>query len=53
MYAEIAFEVVGGRTPYNQTFWMSGADQTIFYGGDNLPQAHYLDFHMAYKNDFD
>lgn len=50
---EIAFEVVGGHTPYHQAFWISQMDQTILYGGDNLPQAHYLDFHIAYKTDYD
>lgn len=50
---EIAFEVVGGHSPFHQAFWISEADHTIFYGGDNLPQAHYLDFHIAYKTDYD
>lgn len=51
--SEIFFEVVGGHTPYHQAFRLSEMDQTMFYGGDNLPQAHYLDFHIAYKTDFD
>ncbi|WP_221392895.1 MBL fold metallo-hydrolase [Dyadobacter sp. NIV53] len=50
---EIYFEVVGGHTPYHQAFWISEAGQIVFYGGDNLPQAHYLDYHIAYKTDFD
>ncbi|MBE9463241.1 MBL fold metallo-hydrolase [Dyadobacter subterraneus] len=50
---EISFEVVGGHTPYHQAFWISEMDETIFYGGDNLPQAHYLDFPIAYKTDYD
>lgn len=49
---EIAYKVVGGHSPYHQVFWVSEADETIFYGGDNLPQAHYLDFHIAYKSDY-
>lgn len=51
--SEIAFEVVGGHSPFHQAFWIIEEDQTIFYGGDNLPQAHYLDFHIAYKTDYD
>lgn len=50
---EITFEVVGGHSPFHQAFWIIEEDQTIFYGGDNLPQAHYLDFHIAYKTDYD
>jgi glyoxylase-like metal-dependent hydrolase (beta-lactamase superfamily II) len=50
---EIHFEVVGGHTPYHQAFWISEMNQMIFYAGDNLPQAHYLDFHIAYKTDYD
>lgn len=49
---EIYFEVVGGHTPYHLAFWISDGDQTIFYGGDNLPQARYLDYHIAYKTDY-
>lgn len=50
---EITYEVVGGHSPFHQVFWVSEEDQTIFYGGDNLPQAHYLNFHIAYKTDYD
>ena len=50
---EIYFEVVGGHTPYHLAFRISENDQTIFYGGDNLPQAHYLDYNIAYKTDYD
>ncbi|TDE15608.1 MBL fold metallo-hydrolase [Dyadobacter psychrotolerans] len=50
---EIYFEVVDGHTPYHLAFRISEGDQTIFYGGDNLPQAHYLDYHIAYKTDYD
>ena len=49
---EIYFETVGGHTPFHQAFWIAETDQTVFYGGDNLPQAHYLDFHIAYKTDY-
>lgn len=50
---EIYYEVVGGHTPYHQAFWITYRDQTIFYGGDNLPQAHYLNYPIAYKTDYD
>ena len=50
---EIYFEVTGGHTPYHLAFWITQGDQTFFYGGDNLPQAHYLDYPIAYKTDYD
>ncbi|MCK7554039.1 MBL fold metallo-hydrolase [Chitinophaga sedimenti] len=50
---EISFQVTGGHTPFHQVFWIRGQDQTVFYGGDNLPKEGYLDPHVAYKNDDD
>ncbi len=50
---EIYFEVSGGHTPYHQEFWIEEDGQTIFYGADNLPQYHYLQSHLAFKNDYD
>lgn len=50
---EISYEVVGGHTPYMQIFRISENDETVFYGADDLPQASYLKYHLAYKSDFD
>ncbi|MGU3375196.1 MBL fold metallo-hydrolase [Chryseobacterium sp. M5A1_1a] len=50
---EISYEVVGGHTPFMQVFWVRENGETIFYGADDLPQASYLKYHLAYKSDFD
>jgi glyoxylase-like metal-dependent hydrolase (beta-lactamase superfamily II) len=49
----ITFKTVGGHTPYHQVFWLRKDGETIFYGGDNLPQYGYLRLPMSFKNDFD
>jgi len=50
---EISYEVVGGHTPFMQVFWIKENEETVFYGADDLPQASYLKYHLAYKSDFD
>lgn len=50
---EISYEVVGGHTPFMQVFWIRENGETVFYGADDLPQASYLKYHLAYKSDFD
>jgi len=50
---EIYFEVAGGHTPFMQVFWIKEAEETVFYGADDLPQESYLKYHLAYKSDFD
>ncbi|AZA85214.1 MBL fold metallo-hydrolase [Chryseobacterium lactis] len=50
---EISYEVVGGHTPFMQVFWIKDGEETAFYGADDLPQASYLKYHLAYKSDFD
>lgn len=50
---EISYEVVGGHTPFMQVFWIKENGETAFYGADDLPQASYLKYHVAYKSDFD
>lgn len=50
---EISYEVVGGHTPFMQVFWIRENEETAFYGADDLPQASYLKYHLAYKSDFD
>ncbi|WP_412850615.1 MBL fold metallo-hydrolase [Chryseobacterium sp. PMSZPI] len=50
---EISYEVVGGHTPFMQVFWIKENQETVFYGADDLPQASYLKYHLAYKSDFD
>lgn len=50
---EISYEVVGGHTPFMQVFWIKENGETAFYGADDLPQASYLKYHLAYKSDFD
>lgn len=50
---EISYEVVGGHTPFMQVFWIRENEETVFYGADDLPQASYLKYHLAYKSDFD
>ncbi|MDN3693192.1 MBL fold metallo-hydrolase [Chryseobacterium tructae] len=50
---EISYEVVGGHTPFMQVFWIKENEDTVFYGADDLPQASYLKYHLAYKSDFD
>nr|WP_315028342.1 MBL fold metallo-hydrolase [uncultured Chryseobacterium sp.] len=50
---EISYEVVGGHTPFMQVFWIHEDGETVFYGADDLPQASYLKYHLAYKSDFD
>jgi glyoxylase-like metal-dependent hydrolase (beta-lactamase superfamily II) len=49
----IQFKTVGGHTPHHQVFWIRKEGETIFYGGDNLPQYGYLRLPMSFKNDFD
>lgn len=50
---EIQFEVTGGHTPHHQIFWVKDGDETIFYGGDDLPHSSYLDFPVAFRIDYD
>ncbi|QIY90075.1 MBL fold metallo-hydrolase [Chryseobacterium gallinarum] len=50
---EISYEVAGGHTPFMQVFWIREDGETVFYGADDLPQASYLKYHLAYKTDFD
>ncbi|WP_426478613.1 MBL fold metallo-hydrolase [Chryseobacterium sp. CBSDS_008] len=50
---EISYEVVGGHTPFMQVFWIRENGETVFYGADDLPQASYIKYHLAYKSDFD
>ncbi|WP_126650790.1 MBL fold metallo-hydrolase [Chryseobacterium aureum] len=50
---EISYEVAGGHTPFMQVFWIRENEETVFYGTDDLPQASYLKYHLAYKSDFD
>lgn len=50
---EISYEVVGGHTPFMQVFWIRENGETVFYGADDLPQASYLKYHLAYKSDFE
>ncbi|MET3036656.1 MBL fold metallo-hydrolase [Chryseobacterium sp. NRRL B-14859] len=50
---EISYEVAGGHTPFMQVFWIRESGETVFYGADDLPQASYLKYHLAYKSDFD
>lgn len=50
---EISYEVAGGHTPFMQVFWIRENNETVFYGADDLPQASYLKYHLAYKSDFD
>lgn len=50
---EISYEVAGGHTPFMQVFWIRENGETAFYGADDLPQASYLKYHVAYKSDFD
>ena len=50
---EISYEVVGGHTPFMQVFWIRENGETVFYGADDLPQASYLKYHLAFKSDFD
>lgn len=50
---EISYEVAGGHTPFMQVFWIRENEKTVFYGADDLPQASYLKYHLAYKSDFD
>ncbi|MGX5684368.1 MBL fold metallo-hydrolase [Chryseobacterium cucumeris] len=50
---EISYEVADGHTPFMQVFWIRENDETVFYGADDLPQASYLKYHLAYKSDFD
>lgn len=49
----IEYKTVGGHTPHHQVFWIRELQETVFYGGDNLPQYGYLRYQMAFKNDFD
>lgn len=51
--SEITYSVVGGHTPFHQVFWIKNEEGITFYPGDNLPQAYYLKYHAAYKNDYD
>lgn len=50
---EISFEVAGGHTPFMQTFLIREGNETVFYGADDLPQESYLNYHLAYKSDFE
>lgn len=50
---EISYEVVGGHTPFMQVFWIRENEEIAFYGADDLPQASYLKYHLAYKSDYD
>ncbi len=50
---EIYFEVSGGHTQFHQEFWIMSQNQTLFFGGDNLPQYSFWRRKLAYKIDYD
>lgn len=49
----IKYEVTGGHTPFLQIFWIEDQNEIAFFGADNLPLRAYLDYHIAYKSDYD
>lgn len=49
----IAYEVVGGHSPNHQVFWIEGAGQKIFFGGDVAPQLQQMKSRFVARYDFD
>lgn len=49
----ISFKISGGHTQYHQVFWIKKDGETIFYGGDDLPQKSYFERNLSFKTDYD
>jgi hypothetical protein len=49
----ISFELTGGHCEYHQVFLIKEADETIFFGGDILPEPEQLLRKFMAKYDFD
>lgn len=50
---QISFELTGGHCEYHQVFLIRDGSQTIFYGGDVLPEPEQLLRKFMAKYDFD
>lgn len=51
--SEIKFLVTNAHAPFHQVFWIREANETAFYGADDLPTLSHLRRHIAFKTDFD
>ncbi len=51
--AEISYELTGGHCEYHQVFLIKEDNETIFYGGDILPEPEQLQRKFMAKYDFD
>ena len=50
---EIAYEVSGGHTEFHQVFYIREGGETVFFGGDVLPEPEQLIRKFMAKYDFD
>jgi glyoxylase-like metal-dependent hydrolase (beta-lactamase superfamily II) len=49
----IRYEVTGAHCPYHMAFWITGNDQTVFFGGDVAPQLQQMKNRFMAKYDYD
>ncbi len=50
---DISYELTGGHTEYHQVFTITNQNETVFYGGDVLPEPEQLMRKFIAKYDFD
>lgn len=49
----IRFEITSAHSRYHQVFWVTEADKTIFFGGDDAPQHQQMKSRYIAKYDYD
>ncbi|MEJ7589797.1 MAG: MBL fold metallo-hydrolase [Ferruginibacter sp.] len=49
----IRYELTGAHSPFHQVFWIEGAGQKVFFGGDVAPQLQQMKNRFIAKYDFD
>lgn len=49
----IHYKVTAAHSPYHQVFWIEENNETIFFGGDDVPQLQQMRHRFVAKYDFD
>jgi glyoxylase-like metal-dependent hydrolase (beta-lactamase superfamily II) len=49
----IKYQVTGAHSKFHQIFWITEADKTVFFGGDDAPQLQQMKSKFIAKYDYD
>jgi glyoxylase-like metal-dependent hydrolase (beta-lactamase superfamily II) len=49
----IKYEVTGAHCPYHQVFWINDDNESVFFGGDVVPQLQQMKNRFVAKYDYD